>query len=247
MNGTGIRPSEFWALVDFYESTNGNNWFINDGWHFMNDTSLLYNDSNEYMKQICVDFVPYMLNCTLVNKTMDSYSIVSIVSTGNNLNGTFPTSLTNLSNLEIFSLEFEPYLEGSLSCNLYNWRKLTQVGLLMVTGVSFEFSNELCQQSWQLKQLNKFSLNQINLISGYLPDCLADIESLTYFQGLCFFLCPFEVSFCLFVCVFFCTRILLVWSSLNLNGTLPPGLFTLQNLTYLVISNNNDNYESLVI
>lgn len=92
-NVTEIPQSECEALVDFYYSTNGDNWWINDNWLVTNTPSEWFG-IGIYNGHVHILYLDYT-----------------------NLSGTLPLSLNNLTDLDIFKFDGNPFLTGSIPMN----------------------------------------------------------------------------------------------------------------------------------
>ena len=56
----GVSESEFAALKDFYQSTNGDSWYVNTGWEFASETNP---NPNITAQDICSTVGAYGLLC----------------------------------------------------------------------------------------------------------------------------------------------------------------------------------------
>lgn len=111
-DGTGIPVTECEALVSLYNSTDGDNWVDNSGWG--------------------VDANP----CNWVGVTCSSGSVVRIRLTYNNLSGSIPTGLDDLTNLQELALTGNQ-LTAPIPADLDN---LSGLQSLLLGGNAFGFS-----------------------------------------------------------------------------------------------------------
>jgi len=80
---TEIPPTECQALIDLYRSTNGASWFLNYGWNTSTPCS-----GTGWLGVVCT-----------------GGNVTQLVLVGNNLNGTLPASLSNLTHLTALALQ----------------------------------------------------------------------------------------------------------------------------------------------
>ena len=136
-----IPNEEYLSLIDFYQSTNGDNWYINYGWNHIitniNTASNNTNNTNNTINNLC-DYEIYGIECD-ATKT----HISSIIFLDNNLNGTISNSVGNLHYLFRFIIKWEPNLFGCLPNSFYN---LTNIALFEVgvTNLTLKFDGRFC-------------------------------------------------------------------------------------------------------
>ena len=204
-----IPHSEFFALIDFYQATNGDYWHNNSGWEFatnynttttlswdttqlnfdtINTSSTDYNNIS-FAHGICSQYVPYGLTCSLEtsynsNYTNYNYSdnytlyhIISIDFQNNNLDGTIPDSISNLTYLEIFLIYNEFSLYGTVPRTMFTNLAFIYYFVIRTT-LDFNYNDLIC--NWKLLETLSISTNGTN--SGYIPDCITNLQSLTFIQ-----------------------------------------------------------------
>jgi Leucine-rich repeat (LRR) protein len=199
-----VPPVEREALIAFYNSTDGDNWTNSDNWLGAVDTE-----------------------CTWHGVSCSDGHVVSLVMISNQLNGTLPTQLGNLTNLEMLWL-YSNQLSGSIPSqigNLTNLRDLRlgsnqlngtlppEMGNLDNLGVLSLYSNQLSgpipAQFGNLSSLTVLSLNG-NQLTGSIP---AEIGNLANLE-------------------------LLYLNANQLSGAIPPQLGNLGNVTAMDLSFN---------
>ena len=110
-----ILEDEFIALKNFYNDTNGNDWYIKRNWEFAEQ------NNNITANDICVNINPYGLQCSVVTNTISNNThIIGIDFVDNNLNGTIGNSISNLSYLISFRIIDAPKLTGPFPQTFYN-------------------------------------------------------------------------------------------------------------------------------
>ncbi|MEO6328648.1 MAG: T9SS type A sorting domain-containing protein [Ginsengibacter sp.] len=92
------------ALIDFYDSTNGNNWKTNTNWKTANAVKTWY------------------------GITVSSNRVTGIYFTGNNLTGRLPSSFGNLDSLKSLTL-IDNKMSGSIPASIGNFSALTTLDL----------------------------------------------------------------------------------------------------------------------
>lgn len=133
------------ALIDFYEATNGPKW--NQSW----DLSTAVTEWS--------------------GVTVENNSVTGISMFFNNVQGTLPASLGELSNLKVLELSFNK-LEGELPASL---GRLNQLEVLAFNGNNL--SGEIPVSLGRLKNLKQLHLSS-NRLSGHLPESFKNLHSL---------------------------------------------------------------------
>ena len=191
LTNSQIPQQEYEALVDFYHSTNGNDWTINKGWEFVNSTNdiktniIFYNGSAIPIvdEPICSNYTPHGLTCLnemgtttpwIFNlsslDTQTFYNIISLEFTSNNLVGTIPDSISSLTYLETLSIRYEQNLTGIVPLSLYDLNYL-ETFRLEYTSTFIHLSDKLC--NWEYLTLFNFSpWEYYNVSKGYIPECI---------------------------------------------------------------------------
>ena len=110
----GIPESEFLALRDFYNATNGDNWIRKTNWKFDQE-----NITSEYICNLTFpnsdEYTPHGIFCC-----ENSSNICDISMIANNLDGTIPLSFANFSKLTLFRFEFNPKLTGPIPPTIFD-------------------------------------------------------------------------------------------------------------------------------
>jgi Leucine-rich repeat (LRR) protein len=109
-----IPAEERAALIALYNATNGNNWTSNNGWK----TPPLHTDG----------FAMPGKEGTWFGITVSRDHVTTIYLRDNNLSGSIPSALGNLSNLEYLDLCFN-HISGSIPTVLGNLSNLTELKL----------------------------------------------------------------------------------------------------------------------
>jgi hypothetical protein len=126
-----IAPEECLALEDLFESTSGDNWVNNDGW--LDSTAVCTDwygvtcdDAGEHV--VILDLNSNNLDGTIPASLNDLTALVSLDLTNNQLSGSIPTSLGSLSNLTALSLGSNQ-LDGSIPTELSQLEAITTLDL----------------------------------------------------------------------------------------------------------------------
>ncbi|MEK7989369.1 MAG: leucine-rich repeat domain-containing protein, partial [Thiotrichaceae bacterium] len=146
---TEIPVSECEALVDFYDSTNGDNWTDNTGWKQTNTPC-----SNNWKGIWC-----------------SQGSVVNVILSNNGLKGTIPNQLNNLANLQYLYLN-QNRLTGSIPSELGSLTSLKYLNLSVNT-----LSGQIPSELGNLSNLLSISL-QTNLLTGEIPPKLFQASNL---------------------------------------------------------------------
>ncbi len=208
-----IPQTERDALIALYNSTDGANWIDNTNWRNAGDTD--FNDPG-------TECTWYGLECDAGN-TMVVYIEINY----NNLSGSIPPELGNLSNLVILQLESNQ-LSGTIPTELGDLTSLwslilirnqlsgtipTELGNLTNLGSLWLYSNQLSgsipPELGNLTNLGGLGLD-FNQLSGSIPSELWDLTSLGYLD----------------------------LASNQLSGSIPPELWDLTDLQHLDLSSN---------
>ncbi len=201
-----VPVSECEALVALYESTNGAGWFSHSNWLVTNTVS------------------------NWDGVTVESGHVVELSLGWNNLNGTIPTELGYLLELEFLSLS-ENVLRGNIPSelgNLYNLRYLILYDNYLSSSIP-----SMVGDMFNLEFINLSN----NRISGCIPPELGSLFSLWYIDLHSNQLngsIPAELGN-LFILNY------LYLNNNQLNGSIPPELGNLSNLDYLYLNNNQLN------
>jgi len=149
-----VSQSEFDALVAFYKAMDGDNWTENTGW----DTTATANDVTSNWHGVTVlDGHVTVLHCYF-----------------NNLNGTLPTEIGNLTYLTRLDL-YGQDITGSIPVEIGNMINLTQIDLEQ-TRLSGEIPTEL----GNLTNLKTLKLGGSTGFSGGIPESIGQLTSLEY-------------------------------------------------------------------
>ena len=144
-----IPDSELNALKDLYHNTQGENW--NQSWDITTQVT--------HWKGV----------------TIENGHVSEIRMLFNNLEGTLPASLQNLSQLKVLELSFNK-INGALPSSLGN---LNQLEVLALNGNNLE--GTIPASLGDLKNLRKLHLSS-NSLTGMLPDTINQLYNLTVFN-----------------------------------------------------------------
>ncbi|MEO1096717.1 MAG: PKD domain-containing protein, partial [Bacteroidota bacterium] len=151
----GVVPDalEYLALVDLYNATNGANWTNNTNW---------------LQGNTCTDFANWY------GVTVENGDVTVIQLTSNNLDGTLPLSIFNLTELRTFDIVNNSVF-GSIPSEFAQLDKLVELVL-----ANNEFSGPIPEQLWSLTSLQILRLNNNQLIGDLSPlvGNLSDLRTL---------------------------------------------------------------------
>ena len=168
-----IPLEEFEFLKEFYNKTNGDDWYNNTGWQFQNVSH----------KDICTIIFADGLRCSYINK--DTH-IKSMIFNYNNLNGPIPYSMTNLSYLSALQLYGEN-ITSSITDIIYNIPSITDFQIAFCDSISFEIDERLCNlTNLQTIVLQESVYTRVNsMVNGTIPNCINQLQSLTDIEIIC--------------------------------------------------------------
>ncbi|QGY46221.1 T9SS type A sorting domain-containing protein [Maribellus comscasis] len=204
----GVPLSEYNALLDFYNSTNGDNWTNNTNWldtinHSVADWYGITVDSGHVTEIYFGPYENYNINGSIPNSIKDLTKLESFVIISDNLSGELPLGLFELTNLRTLYLS-ECKISGTLPQTIGNLINLERLGL-EANNLEGTIPNEI----GNLTKLNHLALQENNL-TGEIPFSIGELTSLEYL-GL---------------------------SNNNLVGTIPVSIGNLTNLGWFLIDGN---------
>jgi Leucine-rich repeat (LRR) protein len=212
---TLITTPQRQALIAFYNATNGDGWTENSGWK----TPPLYADG----------FAMPGTESGWHGLTVDpgTHTVTGIDLAGNNLDGTIPAEIGDLTSLINLDLH-DNRLTGPIPAEIGNLPNL------LVIDLSFnQLSDSIPAQLGNLAGLYKLLLNK-NLLSGPIPAELSNLSNLGYLHldnNRLSGPIPAELGRLSNLCQ------LILWSN-ELDGSIPPELGNLINLQWLVLRYN---------
>ncbi len=209
-----IPATERAALIALYNSTNGDGWTDNTGWK----TAPLHTDG----------FAMPGTEGSWHGITVETDRVTSINQFNNNLNGTTPSSLENLTNLRELNLSYSANLSGNIPPSLSNLTTLeilnfdfdqldgtipTSIGnLINLTDLRLtanQLSETIPTSLGNLSKLEYLGLER-NDLTGTIPPSLGNLTAIKYLK----------------------------LNDNDLTGTIPTELGNLANLQFLYLSDN---------
>ena len=161
-----VHP-DYVALIALYNNTDGANWIDNTGW--IDGAAGLDCDPCSWYGVICDELDRVI--CLDLDGAFDCTS--AGITGGNDLNGTLPAEISQLTELEILHLEGNRNLTGSLPAEFYD---LTSLKIFMSTLTGF--SGVITSDISKLINLEQFSTG-FNSIGGPIPSEFGDLTTLT--------------------------------------------------------------------
>jgi len=173
----GVSAAEKQALLDLYNSTNGDNWTNtlagNQPWDTNTPVCDWFGVTVVNGEVTSVDLDRNSLTGTIPNSIGDLIHVTYLELAHNDLTGSLPNSIGNMASLTTLFLELNQ-LSGNIPTTIGNLSNLVQLkmGNNALTGpIPTEIGN--------LSNLNRLNLNQNNL-SGTLPPELANLSNLIF-------------------------------------------------------------------
>ncbi len=232
---TTVNKNDSLALVALYNNTNGAGWYHHENWLTSAPVSTWY------------------------GVTMSNNKVISIDISGNNLTGTIPPEIGNITNLTYLSL-YANHLTGNVPIQLYNLSKLESLilseneltgnipaAISNLTILKYllldvnAFSGTIPSQIGKLDSLVSLVLNN-NQFTGSIPP---EITTLTNLENLVLSYNKFTGNIPAQIGKLSKLQYLLLYQN-KLSGTLPYSLSTFQDNLYVIdISWNNFTYAGM--
>ncbi|HEY9628110.1 MAG TPA: DUF4347 domain-containing protein [Coleofasciculaceae cyanobacterium] len=232
-----LNANDYAALKALYQGTNGVNWTNNTGWKDWDFSSSTPPDLSVVSQW--------------QGLLLDGDRVTTISLTNNNLAGSLPTELGNLSNLQDLTFN-KNQLNGSIPSSLGNLNKLeiialnnnqlsgsipSELGSLSTLKTlnlsSNQLSGSLPTELGNLSNLQDFTLSS-NQLSGSIPAGFGGLSSLKSFS-----LSTNQLSGSIPVELGNLTNLTSIALNNNqLSGSIPAGFGSLSNLTALTLNNN---------
>lgn len=223
-----VLESDSLALVELYNSTDGENWVINTNWlqpgQKVEDWSgLTVTNGRVTSLRLGSNQLSGMIPTQIGNLT----SLEFLFLDENQLSGQIPVELGNLTNLKLLQLGGNQ-LQGSIPVDLGNLTKLTDLWLL-----DNQLSGSIPIELRNLTDLDVLNLRE-NQFSGTIPSSLGDLNALTVLE-----LTFNQLSGSIPEELANLTNLEIIGLSGNeLSGSIPEELTNLTNLGGLVLSSN---------
>ena len=215
--GRGAIPAaERQALIDLYLATGGDAWYNHDNWRKPGDPTQFNDPGTENTWR------------GVVTDGSNS-TVLCLYLYGNNLIGSIPGSMGNLTNLKILWLDLNRQLSGGLPPSFWNLMSLEELHLSYTPILG----GHIPQEIGNLTNLKSLQLNSCQL-SGPIPETL---KNLTHLVELQLGSNPFG-TFPEILCEMPGLQIL-VLSDTNLEGSIPPCLGQLSALKRLDLRENH--------
>ena len=159
-----ITDTECASLKDFYTSLNGNHWINKSGWPFWSPNNITCND-------VCKSAFPFGISCT---GTIETHISAIMFVSENNLNGTIPSTISDLQFIKTFSLVTQSHVHGWLPNTLYSIPSLVVVSIFDLVSLNVCIGNEICNG----KQIETLQIVNIYHLSGTISDCIGNLTNL---------------------------------------------------------------------
>lgn len=157
------------ALVDFYYATNGDSW--NTSWELTQPVSTWHGVTIENNQVVAISLLFNNLSGSLPASISNLTSLKTLELSFNNIEGFLPESIGSLSQLEVLAINGNA-LNGSIPTSIGQLTQLKQLHLS-----SNKLEGGIPTQFESLKSLEILNLFDNNL-SGKVPSCLANCVNL---------------------------------------------------------------------
>lgn len=179
---SGIPLSECQALVDFYVSTNGEEWDKNSGWLIDENIANWFGITISGEHVTIIELYGNNLTGEIPSSIENLPNLIELCLTNNQVSGSIPESISQIGSLEKLSLDSNE-LSGSIPESLSSLTNLTKISL----GHN-QLSGMIPDTIGSLSALQRFEIHD-NEISGELPESLGQATNLLY---LLVFINPLE-------------------------------------------------------
>lgn len=218
------------ALIDLYNSTDGDNWTDNTNWCTDADLSEWYGvttDSDGRVSQL--DCFKNNLVGSIPESIGNLTNLTSLSFQTNSLSGSIPESIWNLTKLQSLSLGANYQLSGSIPESIGNLENL-----LMLKIFNTLLSGTIPESIGNLTKLTHLYL-YFNQLTGSIPESIGNISSLLY-AGLNYN----QLSGSIPESIGNLTKLKYLWLENNqLTGSIPESIIKLENLESFFIYYNN--------
>jgi len=172
----GIPYEECEALIAFYKSTDGANWRNNYGWNVTNTPCSWYGVecSEGHVSRIELsnyDHENNQLTGSIPTELVNLTNLTVLVLPDSQLTGSIPTELANLTNLTVLDLS-NNQLTGSIPTELGNLTNLTNLNLS-----NNQLTGSIPTELGNLTNLTNLNLSN-NQLTGSIPTGLTNLSSL---------------------------------------------------------------------
>ena len=222
-----VNTQDSLALVDFYNSTNGPGWTEHKNW--LTDKPVKSWEGITVINKRVTELAEYANNLSgTIPESIGNLTALQLIELGfNNLSGTLPSSIGNLVNLQSLSITFNQ-LSGTLPESLSNLKSLAVMELY-----KNQFTGQIPQSFARLTNLTNLELH-FNNLTGNIPDSIFDIPSLVVIQ-----LENNELSGPLSPSIGKLTKLQIFHLENNqFNGTIPDSICNLVLMSEMDLSNN---------
>ena len=166
-----VNPQDRQALIDLYNSTDGSNWINSTNW-LTDDVSTWFGVTVSDNRVTRIILANNNLNGTIPPSLANLTNLYFLNLGFNNLFDTIPFSLCNLINLQYFFLNVNNNISGVIPPNIGNLTNLIRIDLSFnqLSGtIPASFSNCLSLQNLYLEN---------NMLTGTIPESLGNLTNL---------------------------------------------------------------------
>ena len=199
-----VQHPDYAALMALYNATDGPHWTNNSGWGTACDVCNWYGVQCSAGRAVNLWFYYNNLSGTIPPEIGDLTNLQYLYLVNNNLTGSIPTQIGNLNNLQYLDLSYNN-LTGSIPMQIGNLNNLQELLLR-----NNNLSGSIPTQIGDLSNLQYLNLND-NSLTGSIPMQIGNLNNLQE----------------------------LYLDNNSLTGSIPAQIGNLSNLTYLYLNNNN--------
>lgn len=225
---TGSHTSDSLALVDLYNSTNGIAWVNHTNWLSVSPINTWNGVSTDVNGRV-TDLILYFNNLsgTIPTSIGNLTNLQTLQLGSNQLTGSIPSSVGNLVNVKIMGLD-NNHLSGTIPTEIGNMVSLQELGLY-----TNQLTGNIPTTVGSLTHLTKLYLSD-NQLSGSIPTEIGNLINLQYLQ-----LQNNHLSGSIPSSIGNLTPLMgLIISGNQLTGSIPTSIGNLTGLTYLHLFNN---------
>lgn len=167
----GINQADSLALVALYKSTGGSGWINNQNWLSSSPVNTWHGVTVRHKRVISLDLNNNNLTGTIPSSIENLSGLTLLSLSSNNIGGEIPTSIGNLNNLSALSLS-DNKLSGAIPASVGNLSSLTNLSLS-----ANQLTGNIPAEMGNLQNLGGLFLSTNNL-TGQIPSEIGNLSNL---------------------------------------------------------------------